>query len=216
MARTLRLAGALLLVGATGVTQARAEIVYLASGRTMSVKASKVEGDTVVLTLRSGGQIVCASTLVTRIVPDEVPYPEPAPAVQAAPDAAALDGEWPFRQAIETAAAAHGVDPALVRAVIEVESGYEAHAVSAKGAMGLMQLMPATARQYGLSDPFDPAANIDAGTRHLRSLLDRYDVSLALAAYNAGEATVERFGGVPPYRETRAYVGRVMARLPRP
>ena len=75
--------------------------------------------------------------------------------------------------------------------------------------MGLMQLMPATAKQYALTDPFDPMANIEAGTRHLRSLLDRYDVDSALAAYNAGEGPVRKFGGVPPYPETRRYVAKI-------
>jgi soluble lytic murein transglycosylase-like protein len=79
--------------------------------------------------------------------------------------------------------------------------------------MGLMQLMPATARQYSVTDPYEPAANLEAGIRHLRSLLDRYDIRLALAAYNAGEATVQRHGGLPPYPETRAYVDRVLRRL---
>jgi soluble lytic murein transglycosylase-like protein len=207
LARGTRLAAAVLLAAATGATPAGAEIVYLTSGRTMSVKAVKVDGDAVVLILRSGGEIACARSLIDRILPDEVPYPDPAETVRpASPDPRYLS-------VIDSAATAYGVDPALVRAIIEVESGYEPDAVSPKGAMGLMQLMPETARQYGVSNPFDPKANIDAGTRHLRSLLDRYDVSRALAAYNAGAGAVERFGGVPPYRETRAYVARVMARL---
>jgi len=207
MARGIPLAGAVLCVVVVGIAPARAEIVYLASGRTVSVKTVKVDGDTVVLTLRSGGEIACARTLIDRILPDEVPYPDPAKT----PGVASADPR--YRLDIESAAAQYDVDPALVRAIIEVESGYEPEAVSPKGAMGLMQLMPETARQYGVRNPFDPKANIDAGTRHLRSLLDRYDVSLALAAYNAGTAAVERFGGLPPYPETRAYVARVMARL---
>jgi len=95
-----------------------------------------------------------------------------------------------------------------------VESNYEARAVSPKGAMGLMQLMPATARQYSLEDPFDPAQNLDAGLRHLRGLLDRYGKgkeSLALAAYNAGEGAVTRYRGIPPYRETQNYVRRILS-----
>jgi len=207
-----RLALGVLVAGVFGATPARAEIVYLASGRTMSIGSHRVEGDTIILALRSGGEIACARALVDRILPDEVPYPEPA-----AEPSAAVGGRTagvPFWEDIAAAASTHGVDPHLVRAVIEVESAYEPRAISPKGAMGLMQLMPATARQYGLADPFDPRANIDAGIRHLRSLLDRYDVSLALAAYNAGEGAVERYQGVPPYRETRDYVTRVMSRLP--
>jgi soluble lytic murein transglycosylase-like protein len=94
--------------------------------------------------------------------------------------------------------------------VIEVESNFEHRARSRKGAMGLMQLMPGTARQYRVANPYDPGTNIDAGTRHLRMLLDRFDVSRALAAYNAGEGAVRRFGGVPPYPETRSYVRRIL------
>jgi soluble lytic murein transglycosylase-like protein len=78
-----------------------------------------------------------------------------------------------------------------------------------------MQLMPATARQYAVADPFDPKANIEAGIRHLKTLLDRFELSIALAAYNAGEAAVRRFGGMPPYRETREYVAQVLSLLPR-
>jgi len=98
----------------------------------------------------------------------------------------------------------------LVGAVIKVESGFQTRARSPKGAMGLMQLMPDTARRYAVGRPYDPATNIDAGTRHLRSLLDRFPLDLALAAYNAGEATVSRFQGIPPYPETRDYVARIL------
>lgn len=119
----------------------------------------------------------------------------------------------PYDRLVEQAAARHGVDPGLVHALIEVESGYRADAVSSVGAMGLMQLMPRTARRYGVSDPLDPAANIDAGTQHLRALLDEfgplYELS-ALAAYNAGEVVVRRHGGVPPYPQTRRFVRRVL------
>jgi soluble lytic murein transglycosylase-like protein len=97
-----------------------------------------------------------------------------------------------------------------VRAVIQVESGYQERARSPKGAMGLMQLMPDTAKQYAVANPYDPTSNIEAGIKHLRSLLDRFPVSLALAAYNAGEAAIERFRGVPPYQETRDYVSRIL------
>jgi soluble lytic murein transglycosylase-like protein len=111
-------------------------------------------------------------------------------------------------------AAAHGVAVKLAHAVVRVESNYRADAVSPKGAMGLMQLMPATARQYAVEDPFDPEQNLSAGLRHLRGLLDRYGrgkESLALAAYNAGEGAVSRYRGIPPYRETQNYVQRILS-----
>ena len=95
-------------------------------------------------------------------------------------------------------------------ALIEVESGYRPDAASPRGAMGLMQLMPGTADRYAVLDPFDPAANIDAGTRHLRTLLDEFGTRGALAAYNAGEGPVRQFDGIPPYSETRKYVSRVL------
>ena len=115
-----------------------------------------------------------------------------------------------YDELIARASARHGVDARLVRAVIQVESAYRAQAKSRKGAMGLMQLMPDTARRFAVSDPYDPAANIDGGVRYLKLLLERFDRSLAVAAYNAGEAAVERFGGVPPYAETRNYVQAVL------
>jgi soluble lytic murein transglycosylase-like protein len=113
--------------------------------------------------------------------------------------------------AIEQAAARHNVDPNLVRSVVKVESNFNPNAVSRKGAMGLMQLMPGTARQLKVTNPFDPEQNIDAGVRHLKSLMESYggDVRLSLAAYNAGMGAVARSGGVPRYSETRKYVRRI-------
>ena len=114
--------------------------------------------------------------------------------------------------AVEAASDRHGIDAALLYSVIRAESGFNNHAVSPKGAQGLMQLMPETADQLGVADAFDTAANIEAGTRYLRELLDRYhyDLAKALAAYNAGPARVDQYHGVPPFHETRTYVARVI------
>jgi soluble lytic murein transglycosylase-like protein len=114
---------------------------------------------------------------------------------------------------IDWASRTHGVPPGLVKAVVHVESSFNPKAVSPRGAAGLMQLMPVTARTLGVDDPFNPWQNIDGGTRYLGKLVRRYagNLELALAAYNAGEEVVARFGGVPPYRETRYYVQRVLA-----
>jgi len=113
--------------------------------------------------------------------------------------------------AIEAAAARHNVDPNLVRAVVKVESNFNPNALSRKGAMGLMQLMPSTARQLKVRNPFDPEQNVDAGVRHLKQLLESYDgdIKLTLAAYNAGAGAVARSSGVPRYAETQNYVRRI-------
>jgi soluble lytic murein transglycosylase-like protein len=190
--------------------QARAEIVFFNTGRTLSVKSHRVEGDSVVLALRNGGEIVCESLIIARIGPDEVPYPEPEPAVEAPMAVIQEAVAVPYGDIINKFAAEQDVPVKLVRAVIEVESAYKSRARSPKGAMGLMQLMPATARRYAVADPYDPASNIEAGIKHLKSLLQRLPVTLALAAYNAGEAAVQRFNGIPPYPETRDYVSRIM------
>jgi soluble lytic murein transglycosylase-like protein len=199
----------LLLAVLWGVQEARADLVFLSSGRSVSVREVREEGDQLILTLRTGGEIRCDRSLVARIAPDEVAYPEPdlAPDVS---EAYHIASATPYGDLIDRASLTHGVDARLLRAVIQVESAYQSRARSPKGAMGLMQLMPETAKRFAVTNPFDPAANVEAGTRLLKSLLDRFPLNLALAAYNAGEAAVERFGGVPPYPETRAYVGRIM------
>ena len=118
----------------------------------------------------------------------------------------------PYAREVREAAERHGVPESLITAVIRVESGFNAQAVSRKGARGLMQLMPGTASMLGVRDSFDPRQNIDGGVRHLRGLIDRFgsDLKLALAAYNAGEQAVVNYRGIPPYPETRDYVTKVL------
>jgi soluble lytic murein transglycosylase-like protein len=144
----------------------------------------------------------------------------PAPAPIESHRAAQPDARWllshsaQYDSLIESAARAQTLQPALVRALIVVESGFNPRAVSKKGAVGLMQLLPATARRYGVRDPYDPVENVRAGAHYLRDLLARYDsnVELALAAYNAGEEAVERYGRqIPPFPETLNYVPSVLA-----
>ena len=131
--------------------------------------------------------------------------PRRAPLVQVAP------ARYDYDPLIGQAAQAHRLPPALVKAVIAAESDFDPRAVSRAGAQGLMQLMPSTAAVLGVADPLEPTQNVHGGVSYLRSLLDRYgDLTRALAAYNAGPEAVDHYGGVPPYRETRAYVDRVL------
>ena len=209
---------------------ARADIVVFKNGRTMSVKTCQVDGDMATLRLREGGEVTFPAAIVARVEPDEVPYPEPgtgsgepgtvdaAAAPAPAPDLVSegVLAARPYAELISSVSATHHVDARLVHAVIEQESNYEARARSKKGAKGLMQLMPETARQYGVRNSYDPKANLEAGIRHLQDLMSRLELPLALAAYNAGEATIKRFGGLPPYAETQAYVRNILRRVGAP
>ena len=152
-----------------------------------------------------------APQLKSESAPVRVAIPAAAPAQSAIPATAPVtDLTAILRQASET----HGVDPALVHSVVAVESGFNPLAVSPKGAQGLMQLMPGTARRFGVTDSFDVRQNIEAGVKYLRHLQHMFkDDRLALAAYNAGEGAVLKYGGIPPYRETEQYVEKVGRRL---
>jgi soluble lytic murein transglycosylase-like protein len=191
-----------LLVASAG--SARADIAVLANGQTFKVTAHRVEESFVYLSLKDGGEIGVPVESLRGLVPDEV-----IDEVAAAPA-----GSGDLRELATAAARRHGLDPGLVLAVVSVESAFRPEAVSPKGARGLMQLMPATAASLGVKDAFDPAENLDGGARHLGSLLTLFggDLQRALAAYNAGSGAVGRYNGIPPYRETRAYVKKVLER----
>jgi soluble lytic murein transglycosylase-like protein len=196
---------ALLLLAFVGAgALASAEIALLSSGTTLKLEGHRVEDATVVLLLRGGGEIGVPASAVRGFVPDEVVV-----------EVAGEEGD--LRSLAVAAAERHGLDPELVLAVVGVESAFRPEAVSPKGAQGLMQLMPRTAASLGVEDALDPEQNLDGGVRHLGSLLALYggDLERALAAYNAGEGAVARHGGIPPFRETREYVKRVLHRYER-
>lgn len=193
-----------------------ADIVKFTNGRTMSVELCRFEGETAILYIRGGGEIRMARNLIEELLPDEIPYASGV-AVEALATSPAASRPPMSRGSIyvlvDQAAMRWGVPLQLAHALVRVESNYNPRAVSHKGAMGLTQLMPATARMYGVKDPFDEQENIEAGMRHFRYLLDLFsrDIYRALAAYNAGEGAVRRYGAVPPYRETQSYVQRIVA-----
>jgi soluble lytic murein transglycosylase-like protein len=193
---------ALLLALALGglAPVASAEIALLSSGLTLKLEGHRVVDETVILELEGGGEIGVPPELVRGFVPDEVVEE-------------VRGGEGTDLRALAIATARkHGLEPELVLAVVGVESAFRPEAVSPKGAQGLMQLMPATAASLGVEDAFDPEQNLEGGVRHLGALLALYggDLQRALAAYNAGEGAVARHGGIPPFRETREYVRRVL------
>jgi soluble lytic murein transglycosylase-like protein len=195
---TLGLALALVLLA----NPASAEIALLSSGLTLKLEGHRVEDEMLILVLEGGGEIGVPPSQVRGFVPDEVMEEVSGP-----------EGT-DLRELAVATARKHGLDPELVLAVVGVESAFQPDAVSPKGAQGLMQLMPGTADSLGVEDAFDPGQNLDGGVRHLGSLLTLYDgdLSRALAAYNAGEGAVARHRGIPPFRETREYVKRVLER----
>jgi len=210
---------------------ARAELVILTDGNVMKVADFEAQGDVARLTYRSGGRITLPIERVERVVDDEVAEPEPPPQVAVAtpldPNAAPVPlrfeetvakvPEGPYGEMIFETARRHQVSPQVVAALIRAESAGNVRAVSRKGARGLMQLMPATAERFGTRKEklYDPKENLEAGVRYLSWLLDQFpnDLAKVLAAYNAGENIVLRYGGIPPYRETRDYVRRIYSTL---
>jgi hypothetical protein len=146
-----------------------------------------------------------------------VPYLYPHLGASSRAGLSKVDASSEFDPLIQKTAAQYDVDPVLVKAVVRQESGFNPSATSRVGAAGLMQLMPATARELGVANVYDPQQNLDGGVRYLKSMIERYngDVTLALAAYNAGPGNVDRYGGVPPFSETQLYVKNVLATMAR-
>ena len=205
----MRLLFGIFLCSVTGVALA-GEYAVLASGSMLRVDRHETSGDKVRL-YNADGYIEIDRAAVLGFEAEEYVPPAPAPATPApaTPAPVALPALSPAQLA-DAAADKYGLPRRLVRSVISNESDFQPRAVSPKGAIGLMQLMPATAEALG-ADPRDPAQNVDAGTRYLRDLLEKYDGGLwhALAAYNAGPGAVDKYQGVPPYRETIEYVGKI-------
>jgi soluble lytic murein transglycosylase-like protein len=186
------------------------EVALLRNGYTIPHEHRAVIGDVTRLYLNSGtASYIDVPT--ADIEGFEKDLTQPAPP-EPAPAPAPLRPAQDLSTVVSSASAAYHLDPDLVNSVIHAESGFNSHAVSPKGALGLMQLMPDTANQLGVGNPFDPEANVAGGSRYLRELLERYNFDLikALAAYNAGTKRVEQYRGVPPYRETQAYVARIV------
>ena len=211
--------------------QASAGIAVFTDGRNMKISSYAVDEETIHLIFESGGKMSLPLTRIDRIVDDEYVAPE---VVEEVKKIVAEGGVFPARSwrfheeskpifntkynDIIVAAARHfDVDAALVSAVIKAESDYNPRVVSHKGARGLMQLMPATAKRFGVNDSFDPSENIYAGTRYLRWLLTKFNgnADLAVAAYNAGEGNVGKYNGVPPFRETVNYIHKIAKQIRR-
>ena len=225
--------GFLLIAGLVAVQASATDIAILRNGFTLRHESRAPLGETTRLFLTSDGSsfVDIRTAEIDRIETDLTPAPapekapepvanpasptEPVPAAAGRsllPVPAAAPSPANVSEFVGAASDRYRLDPDLINSVIRAESGFKVHAVSPKGAQGLMQLMPGTASKLGVQNAFDPGANVDGGTRYLRELLERYnfDIVKALAAYNAGPHRVEQYKGVPPYRETRLYVASIV------
>ena len=197
---------AAMMFSAAGASTAQADYAVLRSGLRLHITGYEQTGEIVRLSMDGGTVEVQAGDLIS-VEPEDQFAAQPAPA--------ATPANGPFGNLIRAAAMKHGVDEKLITHLIAVESNFNPRAVSRKRARGLMQLIPETAAHYSVANIFDPAQNIDAGTHYLKDLLERYrgNLSLALAAYNAGPDMVTRYGGIPPFPETQKYVRLITAQM---
>ena len=207
----MRLLGLFFLLAGSAVA---GEYAVFASGARLHIERHEADGAKVRL-YHGTGFVELDAAVVRSYEAEEYPEPVPVPqpeAVAASQASAAVSASAPPTpvELADAAADRYGLPRELIRSVMAAESGFQPLAVSPKGAIGLMQLMPGTAQVLG-ADPYDPAQNVDAGTRYLRDLLEKYNYGLrhALAAYNAGPLAVDKYNGVPPYRETINYIGRI-------
>jgi soluble lytic murein transglycosylase-like protein len=211
------LLGLALMIGQ--LSASAAEVAVLRNGSSISFLRKEEIGSVTRLYIAGGYMDVSSAEIAsfkqdddplfpTEAAPITAPTIQPVAAAKPAPTVQPVD----LDEVVREASSRYQLDPDFVTSVIKAESNFKPHAVSPKGAQGLMQLMPSTAAQLGVKDPFDPRANVEAGTAHLSALLDQYhnDPVKALAAYNAGAHRVQQYHGVPPYRETRAYVSKIV------
>ncbi len=216
-ARVIASTALLFAIAATMPVTTEAKIAVFVDGRILKVEDAYLDGDRIVLRLPDGGTMEVPAIRIDRVVADEVASPpETVPTVDC-PSGWSKDPlpDWvPFRDSIESAAKAANLHPWLLAALVQAESAFDPNAVSRAGASGLTQLMPSAASDHRVRDVFDPKDNLRGGASHLRLMLDRFEsLPLALAAYNAGAAAVERYDGIPPYSETHDYVRRILGRF---
>ncbi len=200
---------------ALAVGPAHADLAVFVDGRVLRVEDARLVGEDIHLHLPGGGYLEVPAERIDRVVDDEIARgptsDDPFGDCAARWAEESLPQATPFADLIGDAARSADLNPRLLAALVRAESAFDPLAVSSVGARGLTQLMPAAAADHGVVDPFDPADNLRGGAAHLRLMLDRFDsLPLALAAYNAGAATVDRYGGVPPYRETRGFLRRIL------
>jgi hypothetical protein len=206
--------GAIVMAAPAQVT---AKLAVFVDGRVLKVDDARLEGSEIVIDLKGGGTLRVSAVRVDRVIADEVVESETNPPFgeldcPASWSELELPEDLPYRDSITSAARAADLDAWLVASVVHTESAFDPRAVSRVGAAGLMQLMPSAAAEHEVRDVFDPADNLRGGAEHLRIMLDRFEsLPLALAAYNAGASTVARYKGIPPYKETRDYVRKVLA-----